>query len=294
MFRIVYRRRTGGTIQIWDIRRGACLYFTKTTVPVQDVMAFLKDEDRIVTNGSGKTLLVWKIEKHLEKDNVHERLELCERSEIYVRSTVNCITLNNDGSKMVIGFGDKSVQLWNTNSMSPIYEQCSSHHAWISCISFSSDGTKVAIGSGDDTIRVRDVSTGRLVCPPLVRRSEQFDSVKGVGFTERDDNIISFSMGSMLRIWKIGQSLPEARLKDIRGNVISLSCSPDEPSSFVFHTEQGFQVFDVETGEVKDRSGSFSTEDMSRTIARVQIVPRNDGKTIFCRRHEREIRHGNE
>lgn len=83
------------------------------------------------------------------------------------------------------------------------------------------------------------------------------DTVKGLSFEKRlsfieqDKHLVSTSGGRVLRTWKLGEYVPEVRLKEIPGNVVSLSCSPDE-SNYFLRTEQGIQIWDVETGQKKD------------------------------------------
>ena len=302
VFRIA-RRKRDGIVQIWNIESGCCVYISKTAFFLS-VMTLLKDEDRIVTNGSGKTLLVWKIEKHIFDSQGYKEanafgMELNRGEEINVHSTPNCMAVNDDGSTMVIGFEDGSVQLWNANTMNPIREPWTGHTAWVSCISVSNDGSKVATGSRDGTIQVWDMNTQELLCPPLTRRPVQLESLKGVSFdkmvsfVEQDENLVATSGGTVLRTWKLGESAPEARLEEIPENVISLSCSPDQ-SSFFLRTEQGIQIRDAETGQIKDELGPSSSEDLQRAIETAPIVKDTDENSIFCIRHKRGVRYGNE
>lgn len=121
------------------------------------------------------------------------------------------------------------------------------------------------------------MSTGKLVCSPLIGRSGEFENLKEVGFIEKDDKNAFITGGSIIRSWKIGESIPEEQLQDIHEYIYSLYCSADE-SSFLLVTEVICQEWDAETGEMKEELRSLSTEEWRRAIpiGKEQSVPNID------------------
>lgn len=117
VFTATCRRRARGIIQIWDIGRETCAYFRQTSFLSLRTMKLLRNENRAIINRSGNTLVVWKIEKRVigsqesDEDVAHEGIEPHQEKEIEVHSTIICNKLINDGSRLMIGFGDGSIQL---------------------------------------------------------------------------------------------------------------------------------------------------------------------------------------
>ena len=75
---------------------------------------------------------------------------------------VRSLALSHDGSRVVIGYEDGRIQVWNhlTNT---IECQMSGHSGVVMCVAFSYDGSRVVSGSNDDTVRIWDCRTGNEV-----------------------------------------------------------------------------------------------------------------------------------
>ena len=69
------------------------------------------------------------------------------------------VTFSKDGSKIVSGSEDKSVQVWDT-STGVALQYLNSHTCRVNSVAFSHDGIHIVSGSDDNSVRVWDASTG--------------------------------------------------------------------------------------------------------------------------------------
>ena len=73
--------------------------------------------------------------------------------------TVKSVAFLNDGTKIVSGSDDNSVQLWDVSTGMELKE-LKGHNGKILSVAFSSSGTRIVSGSGDKSVQVWDVSIG--------------------------------------------------------------------------------------------------------------------------------------
>ena len=69
------------------------------------------------------------------------------------------VTFSKDGSKIVSGSEDKSVQVWDT-STGVALQYLNGHTRRVNSVAFSHDGIHIVSGSDDNSVRVWDASTG--------------------------------------------------------------------------------------------------------------------------------------
>ena len=214
-----------GTVKIWDPR----LRRTNDQESLQELksVALSHDGGWIVTE-SCDHIQVWRVTETMTKAN--------EWITDSVMANVWRLSLSRDGSRVVIGYKDGSIDVWNhlTNMtecqmsghsqrvciafsydgchvVSGSYDktvriwdchtgnQVSVYRYWkkVTCITFSRDGGHVAFGSGDGTVRVWNLSTNRIDKEP-VSRPERRDWMHSVAFSHDDSHVIS---GSWSGVW---------------------------------------------------------------------------------------------
>jgi WD40 repeat protein len=71
-------------------------------------------------------------------------------------SYCSAVAFSSDGTRIVSGSGDNSVQVWDASTGAEL-NVLTGHTDWVT---FSSDGTRIVSGSRDNSVRVRDASTG--------------------------------------------------------------------------------------------------------------------------------------
>lgn len=107
---------------------------------------------------------------------------------------------NRDGTRLVTGHGDGSVQLWNTETGEVIGNTLRGHEGPVGCVAWSADGKLVASGSSDMTVRVWDANTGKPVGRALRGHDER---VQCVAWSEYGKQLASGSADGTVRVWNV-------------------------------------------------------------------------------------------
>ena len=181
---------------------------------------------------------VWRVTETVTKTN--------ELSTDYVRS----LALLHDGSRVVIGYKDGRIQVWNhlTNKTEC---QMSGHSRTVECVAFSYDGSRVVSGSNDQTVQIWDCHTGNQVT--LYQHLSWV--VTSVAFSH-DGGHVAF--GSCLTVWIWDTSTGEIHSKPDNiwrlGTVHSIAFSHDD-SHVIFGWTDVVWIWNVMTNEVTELSG---------------------------------------
>ena len=78
-----------------------------------------------------------------------------------VSSAVNSVAFSPDGSHILSGGDDTTIELWDA-ATGGLVRRFEGHSMSVRSVAFSPDGTRVLSGSDDKTIKLWDVATGRL------------------------------------------------------------------------------------------------------------------------------------
>jgi hypothetical protein len=96
-----------------------------------------------------------------------ERSEAYASLDIYTTSDWSSVvqvigghTISPDGTRIVSGSDDKTVQIWDTVTGKQL-AVLEGHTTWVQSVAFSPDGAHIVSGSSDETIRVWDVHTAK-------------------------------------------------------------------------------------------------------------------------------------
>ena len=107
-------------------------------------------------------------------------------------STVTCVALSPDGTRIVSGSDDNTLRLWDANSGQPIGAPLAGHKDSVWSVAFSPDGMRIVSGSGDHTLRLWDARSGQPIGAPLVGHKS---SVSSVAFSPDGMRIVSGKIG---------------------------------------------------------------------------------------------------
>ena len=135
---------------------------------------------------------------------------------------INCIALSKDGSLIVSGSGDRSVQVWDAKTGEQLRE-LQGHTRCVHSVAFSPDGNQIVSGSWDQSVRVWDANTGE----QLRELQGHTSGVTSVAFSLDGNQIVSGSWDHSVRVWdaKTGEHLGE--LQGHTNSVRSAAFSPD-------------------------------------------------------------------
>ena len=87
---------------------------------------------------------------------------------------VNSIAYSPDGKMIASGSSDKTIKLWNSETLREI-RTLTGHADSVNSVLFSPDGKTIISGSSDKTIRVWDVNTGNEL--KIVQNENPVDSI---------------------------------------------------------------------------------------------------------------------
>ncbi|KIM76931.1 hypothetical protein PILCRDRAFT_77340 [Piloderma croceum F 1598] len=113
---------------------------------------------------------------------------------------VNAAAFSADGTRIVSGSDDYTVQVWNASLGTPAIPPLLGHECCVRSVAFSADGTRIVSGSYDKTIRVWNALSGVEVCLPLQGHT---DWVMSVAFSPEGTQIVSGSIDKTVRVWEV-------------------------------------------------------------------------------------------
>ncbi|MBS4028150.1 MAG: PQQ-binding-like beta-propeller repeat protein [Ignavibacteriales bacterium] len=109
---------------------------------------------------------------------------------------VNSIAYSNDGSKIVSGSNDYSVNVWRSSDGLLLWKGM--HQGIVKKVLFSNDGSKIISASADNTIKSWEVITGELLWS-----GNHLGSVNSIDINHEGSKIISGSDDNTVKVWDI-------------------------------------------------------------------------------------------
>ncbi|KZP17859.1 WD40 repeat-like protein [Athelia psychrophila] len=167
------------------------------------------------------------------------------------KKSVRAVAYSLDGTHIVSGSSDKTIQIWDAETGEAVGESLKGHTGEIMSVAYSPDGTHIVSGSSDKTIRIWDAETGEAVGEPLRGHTNPIFST---AYSPDGKHIVSCSSDKTIRVWdaETGEAVGEP----LRGNtdiIYSVAYSPDGKYivSGSGDTDWGsIQIWDAETGKV--------------------------------------------
>jgi WD40 repeat protein len=140
-------------------------------------------------------------------------------------SSVTFHTFSHDGTRVVGGYHDGSLQSWDAVTGARLETALASHHDAITCISFLPGDTRLITGSADNTLRLWDATTLTSIGPTLIGHTGM---IKCLDFSPDGILVVSGSEDRTLRLWNT-KSCGQIGLP-LEGHSYALQClafSPD-------------------------------------------------------------------
>ncbi|KAG6834273.1 hypothetical protein H0H93_010738, partial [Arthromyces matolae] len=124
---------------------------------------------------------------------------------IQTKSGVTSVAFSSDGSHIISGSDDHSVQVWNASTGQEQKVLEGWHTNGVTSVAFSSDGSQTVSGSGDHLVRLWDASTGQGL---KVLEGHTY-KVTLAAFSSDGSQIVSGSEDDSVRVWdaSTGQEL---------------------------------------------------------------------------------------
>jgi WD40 repeat protein len=156
-------------------------------------------------------------------------------------NTVNGVAFSRDGRTIATGSDDRTVRLWDAETLQPLGQPLIGHQNAVGPVAFSPDGKRVISGAMDNTVRVWDTITGR----PL---TGHHDPVTRVAFSPDGHRIASASADKTVRVWDAQTHLPVgAPLTGHEDWILSVAFSPDGRRIASASADKTVRIWDADT-----------------------------------------------
>ncbi|MEV6276139.1 hypothetical protein [Nocardia sp. NPDC051832] len=229
-------------IHVVEVGSGRLLGVASQFSGLVSAMAFSPDGRRIALAGPG--LRVW---------DVGTQEQIVE-TELADSAQVTSVAFNSDGSRLVFGGSDGSVQGWDIANHQAEQWATFVHKGSVDAVAFSPDGSRVVSGGEDKTVRVwqfvrdGDRMSVRKASEPL---TGNLGPVGAVAFSPDGDRIVSGGEDGTVRVWK-----PPFEMFHIEGtdtlerNIWSLAFSRNGTRLAMGATVGTVRIWDPRTGRL--------------------------------------------
>ncbi|KAI9432252.1 WD40 repeat-like protein [Lactarius indigo] len=158
------------------------------------------------------------------------------------------VAYSPDGRRIVTGFMDCTIQIWDSHIGIPLTKSLKGHMGTVTSVVFSPDGTSVVSGSDDGTVRIWDSQTGVPIREPLKGHT---GPVTSVAYSPDGAHVISGSTDMTVRIWnpQTGASVREPLLGPT-GPITSVAYSPDGTRIICGSEDSSVWMWECLTGEL--------------------------------------------
>jgi WD40 repeat protein len=188
------------------------------TADVKSV-AFSPDGHYIVSGSDDETLRLWDaktlqpIGEPLEGHSISAKPFI-----ISIRPPgVTSVAFSLDGRLIVSGGWDKTVRLWNTETLQPIGAPLKGHMDSVISVIFSPDGRYIVSGGKDGTLRLWDVGTGRQI--GVIPLGSEREWAHSVAVAPDGRHIVSGHIDGSIRLWPSPKAWPDELCKKLTHNM---------------------------------------------------------------------------
>jgi WD40 repeat protein len=218
-----------GLIIIWDINSSQKVF--EKVAPATSI-AFSPHEQKFLTTGPGKQVLIWDFAKKVI-------LHSCEGH----KGPVFASDFSPDGKNIASGGGGGMVDIWDVAAGKEILSfQGHEGNVWSVC--FSPDGKKIATSGSDNTARIWDSANGKLL--KTIRGHAR--NVPTVDFHPDGKRLLTGSFDRLVKIWPTEDDDSYTRLAIKKRELVrTIDLSPDGTSA-ITASDKGIKVWDTRNG----------------------------------------------
>ena len=205
-----------------------------------------------------------------------------EQNLLQHKNEIYFVVFSPDGKTIACSGRDKTIWLWDAQTVQPIGKPLVGHENEVWSIAFSPDGKTIASGSVDKTVRLWNAQTGQLIRQPL--RGHK-DAVYSVAFSPDGKTIASGSLDKTVRLWNIRADQPIGKpLVGHEDDVKDVVFSPDGKMIASGSRDKTVRLWDAQTGQPVGKT----LVGHRATVFAVAFSP--DGKTIVSGSRDRTVR----
>ncbi|KAF5321442.1 hypothetical protein D9619_000082 [Psilocybe cf. subviscida] len=206
-----------------------------------------------------QSALVWIPKKSLLRRTYHAQIpnvpsvgcglpDLWGATELVIQahSRVYSVAWSPNGSQIISGSDDGTVQIWNAVT-GKLEAKLQGHRGSVNSVAFSQNGSQIVSGSDDNTVRIWNTLTGEAEA----ELQGHTGYVKSVAFSQDGSQVVSGSFDKTVRIWNAVTGKVEAELQGHTASVNSVAFSLDGSQVVSGSYDNTVRIWNAVTGKVE-------------------------------------------
>lgn len=197
-------------------------------------------------------------------------------------SAVSDVAFSPDGSRLVSGTDDHTLQLWDAHTGRQIGGPLTGHDDVVESVAFSPDGWRLASTSDDGTVRLWNANTGQQIGEPLRGHSE---TVIGLAFSSDGRRLFSSAVDQTVRQWNVdnGEQIGSPIRSD-DGFIFAGAYSPDGGRLATAGSDGSVRLWDA------DKGTPIETVPMRHEDTVLKVVFSPDGRLLASAGADKTVR----
>ena len=231
-----------GAAELWDVEAAEKIFSYSYHEDTVSGIAFNPDGSRLaITSEDGQVTIL----------DIEASLAAGEGQPVATFETANETLLvnarfSNDSTRLVLGFTDSDLELWNLDDTSQPLFILKGHTSWTTDFAFHPDDTYLATGGGDSTVKVWDLGTGE----ELFTLSGHKGFVQSLNFSPDGSRLLTSGNDGTSRIWNVmPQAGGELSTFGLTPPAMDLELSPNEGKFALGNSDGPATVWDAATGK---------------------------------------------
>ena len=233
-----------GAAELWDVEAAEMIFSYSYHEDTVSGIAFNPDGSRLaITSEDGQiTILDFAASLAAGEGQPVATFETANETQL-----VNA-RFSNDSTRLVLGFTDNDLELWNLDDTSQPLFILKGHTEWTTDFAFHPDDTYLATGGGDSTAKVWDLKTGE----ELFTLPGHKGFIQSLNYSPDGSRLVTAGNDGTSRIWNVmpqaGGELSTFGLTPPAGDM-DLELSPNEGNFALGNSAGPATVWDAATGK---------------------------------------------
>lgn len=224
-----------GELSVWDVHAGKKVASVQAHSGAINGCDLDADQGRLVTAGADRLIKIWNVTELLQREEESDPMRLAPLKILAGHTDqVRSVTFSPDNRLLVSGGLDRSVRIWDLESVDCIQE-IRSHTSHVQSVAFSPAGDFLASAGDDGDIQVR--------------KADEFTRPNPTGRYVRflpDSQRLVIASKEAAGIWN-GSEMIHAASRG-QGEVLCLSLSADGARCALSHRGHGLRILDTQSG----------------------------------------------
>ncbi|CAE6526782.1 unnamed protein product [Rhizoctonia solani] len=214
------------TVRIWDSGNGkqpSGPYIMNSCWP--NCAVFALDGSHVISGSGNRGVCKWSLENNTTSNKIYSNSVI-----------ISSVATSPDGSRVVAGFWDGTISIWDAQDGSLIIGPRQEHNAAIMSVSWSPNGKYIATASADCTVCFWDVDTQSIarLCP----KKGHAGPVLCVSFSPDNTHAVSGSQDSTIKTWILQLRDDSSKLQFFEARLIESHTSAVHSVTFSFDSLQ--------------------------------------------------------